>query len=119
MWGSEPLVWGLEVSFANNGVRRRGSWPPCPPTLADMGSTATPPFANMSTKSFFFYAFFLESKFYHVYLYLEIPSSEKKPNIDASVAHLYMSLADECRYIDKVDLYHMAINYFVSSNTSS
>ena len=36
MWGSEPLMWGLEVSFANNGVRRSemwGSWPPSLPTL--------------------------------------------------------------------------------------
>ena len=36
MWGSEPLMWGSEVSFANNGVWRSemwGSWPPSPPTL--------------------------------------------------------------------------------------
>ena len=36
MWGSELLMWGSEVSFANNGVRRSemwGSWPPSPPTL--------------------------------------------------------------------------------------
>ena len=26
MWGSEPLMWGSEVSFANNGVRRSEMW---------------------------------------------------------------------------------------------
>ena len=26
MLGSEPLMWGLEVSFANNGVRRSEMW---------------------------------------------------------------------------------------------
>ena len=39
MWGSEPLMWGSEVSFANNGVRRSemwGSWPPSPPTLGEV-----------------------------------------------------------------------------------
>ena len=40
MWGSEPLMLGSEVSFANNGVRRSemwGSWPPSPPTLFGPG----------------------------------------------------------------------------------
>ena len=26
MWGSEPLMWGSEVSFAINGVRRSEMW---------------------------------------------------------------------------------------------
>ena len=36
--GFEAAMWGSEVSFANNGVRRSemwGSWPPSPPTLID------------------------------------------------------------------------------------
>ena len=44
MWGSEPLVWGSEVNFANNGVQRSemwGSWPPSPPTLlGELGRVA-------------------------------------------------------------------------------
>ena len=43
MWGLEPLMWGSEFSFANNGVRRSemwGSWPPSPPTLS---GAALPP----------------------------------------------------------------------------
>ena len=39
MWGSELLMWGSKVSFANNGVRRSGmwgSWPPSPPTLVEL-----------------------------------------------------------------------------------
>ena len=36
MWGSEPLIWGSEVSFANNGVRRSEMW----------GSPSLPPYAG-------------------------------------------------------------------------
>ena len=37
--GFGAAMWGSEVSFANNGVRRSemwGSWPPSPPTLVAM-----------------------------------------------------------------------------------
>ena len=39
VWGLEPLVWGSEVNFSNNGVWRSemwGSWPVSPPTLATL-----------------------------------------------------------------------------------
>ena len=38
VWGSERLMWGSEVNFANNGIWRPemwGLWPPSPPTLVE------------------------------------------------------------------------------------